>query len=234
MLYRSQVDDVVIYRSPALDALGVPHGFGTRHGDDRAIAGALGLAERAWVTVRQVHGDAVHVEDQPPTDDAPLPRCDADAIVLRRADAVARVLTADCVPILLASDDGRVVAAVHAGWRGVVAGVLGRAVEALGSSFVAAVGPCIGVGAFEVGEEVAERFEPTFVRRGVGPRPHVDLRSAVAAQLAELGAVQIDTTDRCTVEHEAAFFSHRRDVTHRGASTTGRMASVIGPRVPGA
>lgn len=233
MLYRSQIDDVVVYRSPVLDALGVPHAFGTRQGDDRAIAAALGVGGRAWVTVRQVHGVAVYIEEHTqasagPTDDATLPRCDADAIVLRRPGAVARVLTADCVPVLLASPDSRSVAAVHAGWRGLVSGVIERAVEALGGPFVAAVGPCIGVGQFEVGEEVAERFDPRFVRRDLGPRPHVDLRAAARAVLEGLGALQVDTTDRCTADHGAEFFSHRRDVTRRGAETTGRMASVIG------
>jgi hypothetical protein len=229
MLYRSPIDDVVIYRSPALDALGIPHGFGTRQGDDRAIAQALGIGERAWVTVRQVHGHAVYVEDHAPAGDPALPRCDADAIVLHRPDGVARILTADCVPILLASTDGRSVAAVHAGWRGLVSGVIAEAVDALAKPFVAAVGPCIGVNRFEVGEEVAERFDPRFVRRDLGPRPHVDLRAAAHAIVRDLGARQIDTTDRCTAGDEADFFSHRRDVTRRRAQTTGRMASVIGP-----
>jgi hypothetical protein len=230
MLYRSPIDDVVVYRSPVLDALDVPHGFGTRFGDDRAIAKALGIGDRAWVTVRQVHGHDVYIEDHAPAaDDAELPRCDADAIVLHRPGAVARILTADCVPILLASTDGRSVAAVHAGWRGLVSGVIAEAVDALAKPFVAAIGPCIGVNRFEVGQEVAERFDPRFVRRDLGSRPHVDLRAATHAIVHDLGARQIDTSDRCTAHDEADFFSHRRDVTWRGAETTGRMASVIGP-----
>lgn len=231
MLYRAVMGDVVVYRSPVLDALGVPHGFGTRQGDGPAIADALGMAGRKFVTVRQVHGKAVHLEDDGDSAAKELhgPRCDADAVVLNRPDAATRILTADCVPILLASTDGRSVAAVHAGWRGLVSGVIEEAVEVLASPYVAAIGPCIGALQFEVGEEVAQRFEPRFVRRDLGPRPHVDLRGAAHAALQALGAIQIDTTDRCTVEHEAEFFSHRRDVTHRGAQTTGRMASVIGP-----
>lgn len=228
MLYRSQIDDVVIYRSPVLDALDVPHGFGTRQGDDRAIAKALGLDTRTWVTVRQVHGHAVYIEDHAPAGEAQLPRCDADAIVLRRPGTVARILTADCVPILLASMDGGSVAAVHAGWRGLVSGVVQEAVDALAGPFVAAIGPCIGVARFEVGQEVAQQFDPRFVRRDLGSRPHVDLRAATHALLHDLGARQIDTTDRCTAHHHDAFFSHRRDVTQRGAESTGRMASVIG------
>ncbi len=219
----------MIYRSPVLDALGVPHGFGTRAGDDRAIAAAVGVSQRQWVTVRQVHGRAVHVESDGLAELAELPRCDADAVVLRdRPARVTRILTADCLPILLASSDGRSVAAVHAGWRGLVSGVIESAVAEFGGAFVAAIGPSISVAHFEVGDEVAEQFEAEFVRREPGHRPYVDLPGAAYAVLVGLGAQQIDTTDRCTYAHEAEFFSHRRDVTHRGAPTTGRLASVIG------
>jgi len=228
MLYRWEHAGVVAYRSPVLDALNVPHAFGTRQGDDQAIAKALGLDDRVWVTVRQVHGKAVHVEDHKPLADSSGPRCDADAVVLSRSDAVTRIITADCVPILLASKDGKTVAAIHAGWRGLVSGVITTAVNTLSANFVAAIGPCIGVKRFEVGEEVAERFDQRFVRRDLGSRPHVDLRAATHAVLYDLGASQIDTTDQCTAENIDTFFSHRRDVTQRGQETTGRMASVIG------
>ena len=227
MLYRWEHEGVVVYRSPVLDALDIPHGFGTRQGDDKAIAKAIDLSDRAWVTVHQVHGHAVHYEDHEPLTDR-QPRCDADAVVLKRPDAVTRVVTADCVPVLLAATDGSAVAAVHAGWRGLLSGVIGDAVDTLASGFVAAIGPCIGVNRFEVGEDVAEKFDPRFVRRDLGSRPHVDLRAATYAMLQRLGAQQIDTTDRCTAEHEDEFFSHRRDVTQRQLESTGRMASVIG------
>lgn len=226
MLYRWANEGVVVYRSWLLDELGVPHAFGTRQGDDQAIAAAIGLAGRLLVTVRQVHGHTVHQEDQAPVSDT-LPRCDADAVVLTRPDAVTRILTADCVPILFASTDGKAVAATHAGWRGLLSGVIEQTVDTLASPFIAAIGPCISVNRFEVGEEVAEQFDPRFVRRGLGSRPHVDLRAAVYEALQRLGAKEIDTTDRCTAHHEEEFFSHRRDVTHRGDETTGRMASVI-------
>lgn len=226
MLYRWEHDGVVVYRSPVLDALDLPHGFGTKQGDDRAIAGALGLGERQWVRVRQVHGHAVHLSQSSVGNRL----CDADAVVLRDAGQVTRILTADCVPILLAAADRSVVAAVHAGWRGLLSGVVAEAVDAMETRFVAAIGPCISARRFEVGEEVAERFDPRFVRRDLGSRPHVDLRAAVHEMLHDLGAQQIDTTDRCSAEHEDEFFSHRRDVTQRQLESTGRMASVIGMR----
>ena len=230
MLYRWERDGVVVYRSPVLDGVGVPHAFGTRLGDADAIAGVLGCSAYERVIVRQVHGQAVYIDsaaEGAPAERTEAPRCDADAVVVRRPGALARILTADCVPILLATTDGRAVAAVHAGWRGLVAGVIQAAVAALDAPFVAAVGPAISAAHFEVGDEVADQFEPRFVQRGPGPRPHVDLPAAACSVLNSSGAELIDATDRCTYADEA-FFSHRRDVTHRGAGTTGRMASVIG------
>jgi len=142
------------------------------------------------------------------------------------------VRVADCVPVLLASGDGRVVSAVHAGWRGVAAGVVSEAVQAMrrlgASDIVAAVGPCIGVNHFEVGQEVAEAFDSAglrpCVRRDGWPKPHIDLSSAVAWQLREAGveSSRIDRTDRCTFAHADEFFSHRRD-----HGRTGRQAALI-------
>lgn len=228
MLYRWEQAGVVLYRSPVLDQLAIPHGFGTKHGDEHTIAEALHLADRAWVRVRQVHGQAVYLPEKGDSPRFSQSACDADAVVLRDPGQVTRILTADCVPILLAATDGSAVAAVHAGWRGLLSGVVAQAVDALETSFVAAIGPSIGVKRFEVGQEVAERFDQRFVRRDLGSRPHVDLRAAVHALLHDLGAQQIDTTDRCTAEHEDEFYSHRRDVTQRQLESTGRMSSVIG------
>lgn len=226
MLYRWEHQGVIAYRSPLLDAIGVPHAFGTRLGDDAALAQALAIADRDWVRVRQVHGRAVHVEQSQAS--IPSMPCDADAVVLAEPTQVTRMLTADCVPVLLASTDGKRVAAVHAGWRGLVAGVIEAAVTALDTPCVAAIGPCMSARHFEVGVEVAQQFAPAFVRYNLGPKPHVDLRAAAKAILAKQGVQQIDMTDRCTYEHGDEFFSHRRDVTHRGNDTTGRMSSVIG------
>jgi hypothetical protein len=130
------------------------------------------------------------------------------------------------------------VAAVHAGWRGVIAGVLPAAVAKLAEvggcgagELVAAVGPCIGFEHFEVGPEVLEAFVGRFgsdapIRR-VGEKGRVDLIESVRRQLIEAGldGERIDTTDRCTFRDADEFFSHRRD---RGV--TGRMAAFIGAR----
>jgi hypothetical protein len=139
---------------------------------------------------------------------------------------------------LIASEDGSVVAAIHAGWRGVIAGVVPHAVTKMRAddmrvdSLIAAVGPCIGFDAFEVGVEVVEQFEQGFgssriCRRTLDGKSRVDLRAAIALQLARTGISQdrIDTTDRCTFRDCEEFFSHRRD---RGI--TGRMAALIAPK----
>lgn len=253
------------YASPLLEAAGVPHGFSTRLGgvspapfdslnlgisrdsdlkDDRAnilenyrrFALACGCAgrERCWVS--QVHGAAV--ADAAASCGAFESGRQADALVTDHPGRVISVKYADCVPILLASSDGRAVAAVHAGWRGIVAGVVPAAIERLSgragepSRLIAAIGPCIGLEAFEVGPEVLTAFEDVFgpgapLRRHDTGKGQIDLRRAVQLQLMSAGLreEQIDGTDRCTFRDADEFFSHRRE-----GPATGRMAALIGPR----
>jgi hypothetical protein len=124
---------------------------------------------------------------------------------------------------------------VHAGWRGIVAGVVPHAVAAVGGDLLAAIGPCISAEHFEVGEEVATAFEEaglgSAISRRPGPKPHIDLRAAVRQQLiaADVHDRDIDTTTACTYGDAADYFSHRRDVAHQHLPTTGRMAAVIAP-----
>ena len=254
---------VVVYRSRQLSAAGVGHAFSTRVGgvsgppfdtlnlgnpngvavqDDAAniaenyarLMAAAGLAGRRRHWTWQVHGPAVVVAGPGHVDS-----CQADALVTADAGRAVSVRSADCCPVLLSTADGRAVAAVHAGWRGAVAGVVSAAVRSLcevagvgADAVVAAVGPCIGVAAFEVGPEVlaafAQRFGADTVRRdGPDGKGHADLPEAVRRSLVSAGvsADWIDTTDRCSHRDVDEFFSHRRD---RGV--TGRMAAVIGPR----
>ncbi|MFT3684639.1 MAG: polyphenol oxidase family protein [Phycisphaerales bacterium] len=207
----------------------VPHGFSTRCGgvsegmfaslnfgnpgelplDDRDSAGNIernfrrllgvtGASGRRLIEVHQVHGSAVDVVTKDrPRGTGPDPK--ADAIVTDDPSVVLAVRTADCLPALLASGDGRVVAVVHAGWRGVMAGIVPNTLTAMAQlgakDIVAAVGPCISGEAFEVGEEVAAEFERVFnpetlvvLRRPQWAKPHVDLKRAVFMQLAAGGA----------------------------------------------
>jgi YfiH family protein len=146
------------------------------------------------------------------------------------------VRIADCCPVLLATANARAVAAIHAGWRGAVGGVIAAAVSKLRSiadvqpsNLLAAIGPCIGFDAFEVGPEVLAEFEKVFtteapIRHDGNGKGHVDLPSACKTQLLRAGLKigNIDTTDRCTYRDADEFFSHRRD---RGV--TGRMSALI-------
>lgn len=244
----------MLERSAALSALApsIVHGFtdrqgghsqgrfaslnlGARWGDDpeavrrnlEAVAGAAGF-DPAWlVSVRQVHGAAVLRAGEVGEGS------EADALWCHRDDGpcVVGVLTADCVPVLLADREGEAVAAVHSGWRGTVAGVVTQTVRTLADAgipparLVVAIGPCIELAAFEVGEEVAAQFDETFVERGRWPKPHVDLVGVVRAQLRAAGvpAAAIERVGSCTHANPERYFSFRRD----GAGI-GQMMSFIG------
>lgn len=206
-----------ILRSPLLEASRFPHGFPTREVPDADLFGALGT--RAIVQVTQVHG-AVAALGREATREYP-----ADALVGRSGEEAVGVRVADCVPVLVADAASGDVAAIHAGWRGVVAGVVDAGVKLLGGrDLVAAIGPCIGPCCFEVGAEVAEQVG--FVARRVGDKAFVDLRAAVRAQLRALGLpdARIEDVAGCT-RHELRFHSFRRD-----GKGSGRMLAAIAPR----
>ncbi len=202
------------------------------------LLGAIGRTGFPVATVRQVHGNQTvvippEVAEQP----AILARqfsgqiC-ADAVICRTKGVLCAIRTADCVPILLADIDGQMAAAVHAGWRGVMANIIGGVIATMTTAGIpphriaAAVGPAIGAAAFEVSPEVAESFIQAGLSHTVitGPgRPHIDLAGSVASQLCAAGIVNIDSSNLCTAKHPDYFFSHRRD-----KGITGRMMAVIG------
>jgi len=133
------------------------------------------------------------------------------------------LLTADCLPVAIArqSDDNPALAVLHVGWRGLLEGIVGSGVAALGGGrFAAAIGPGIGPCCYEVGNEVAEpftrRFGPEVVSEG-----RLDLWRAAELALTEAGSREVERTDLCTFCHPELFFSHRRD---RG--TTGRQGVI--------
>lgn len=210
------------------------HGFSTRRtGDfldwpaDDEISSAFGADGCGFgsATLRQVHSDRWVRADGPFAGNRP----EADAVVTNRPGVLVGVRTADCVPVLLVDPARHTVAAVHAGWRGVAAEVLPKAVRALASEFgsrpadvEAVVGPGIGACCFEVGEEVASRFSNEFVRRD-RPRPHVDLVSALERQLGNAGVSSVAACGECTSCGVDRYFSHRAE---RGKA--GRMLAVAG------
>lgn len=205
--------------------------MGGRWGDDpaavaenlRRVGAAGGFSPERLRRARQVHGAAVLYAGEV------VEGSEADAVWVRRGDGlVAGVMTADCVPILLVDRAGSVAAAVHSGWKGTVADIAGAAVRTLPvdpSQLLAAIGPCIEVAAFEVGEEVAAQFEPVFVRRDGFIKPHVDLVAMVTAQLVAAGvpAGAIERVGGCTYSDPRRYFSYRRD----GAGI-GQMLAFVG------
>lgn len=192
-----------------------------------AVAGDLPVSRVA--VVNQVHGARVIVVEAPGGPVTPLG--DADALVTTQDDVVLAIRVADCVPIVVAGP--RAIAAIHAGWRGVVADVVGAAIAAMRASgddgpWVAAVGPHASAAAYEVGDEVVAGLLGAGIPRATAVagtsargRARVDLGASVAWQLRRAGVGHVAATGGCTVS-EARFFSHRRD-----GDTTGRMAALI-------
>lgn len=187
-----------------------------------ALASVLGPEVRVgWL--EQMHGCAVaHL------DTATAPAAADAAITHTRALACA-VLVADCVPILLCAADASEVAAVHAGWRGLAAGVIARAVAAFAvhpGRLLAWIGPCIGAARYRVGDELRERFvaiEPRDAAWFHRHRGHwyCDLHGLSASRLEHAGVGAIYGTRRCVYREAAHFYSYRRD------GVTGRMAGLI-------
>ncbi|QOC22977.1 peptidoglycan editing factor PgeF [Wenzhouxiangella sp. AB-CW3] len=177
-------------------------------------------AAPAWL--RQVHGtDVVHVGDW-------HEGIEADGAWTDRPGEVAAVLTADCLPVLMADRGGSVVAAVHAGWRGLAAGVLERAVSMLpvpSDTLYAWIGPAICADCYQVGEEVRAAMlagDPAAAAgfRGDGDRWRADLKALAALRLGRQ-SVQVHDCGRCTHCEPETFYSFRRD------GVTGRIASLI-------
>ena len=160
-----------------------------------------------------------------------------DGLVTDRPGLLLTTISADCALVLLADAEAGIVGACHSGWRGTVAEVVAHtvaAMQALGAEparMRAYVGPCISAEAFEVGEEVAAQFgEKHVVRRPDWPRPHVDLRGAVAAQLRTAGVpeAQAEVDAACTASDLDRFYSYRAE-----GGTAGRLIGFIGRRSEG-
>lgn len=209
----------------------------TIRANQATVAAAIRASSRQLVEVHQVHGSNVLVVRAGAPAHAGPNDTRADALITDDPTRLIAVRVADCTPILLSSDDGRFVGAVHAGWRGVISGVLPHtiaAMRAVGSHDIhAAIGPCIGAAHFEVGPEVAAEFTRCFGERTPHVRSHasqsgkflVDLQGALAEQARFAGVVALDILPLCTFTLPELFFSHRRD-----AGRTGRMMAMIGPR----
>ena len=184
----------------------------------------LGL-KQAIPWLNQVHGTAVHVHQC-----GEHTSVAADACISRTPGLACAVLTADCLPILLCTKDGSAVAAVHAGWRGLLAGVIEACVEqfAPANEIAAYLGPAIGAAAFEVGPELRAAFlahDPRSViafKPGMGDRLFANLALLARQRLQNLGIKSTTESGRCSYSEADLFYSHRR-----AGPSTGRFASLI-------
>ncbi len=187
------------------------------------ISGYFGFPDLKLCMAKQVHGRQVVYTDKPGL------AGEADGLVTDRPGLAVGVLVADCAALLLADSVNKVVAAVHAGWRGAIAGIIPEAVrqmEKIGAEpdlIQAYISPCISMEAFEVGEEVASQFPDRFVDRS-GRKPHVDLQGYIYEEMLKNGisgpSVIRDTA--CTFHNEKLLHSHRRD-----GFRSGRMLGVV-------
>jgi polyphenol oxidase len=256
-------DPLPLLVSERLKNAGFAHGFSTRAGgvsappydsldfailrdatalreNQRRLAAAVGFDPGRLYQAKQVHGPSLLVAEGDP---AAMLAQEADALVGEPGSGAAvAVRVADCVPVLVADPATGRVAAVHAGWRGVVADVVGGAVERLArggagdaSRFLAAIGPCIGPCCFEVGADVGETIVRATTRDAIARRDDargkvfVDLRAGVRGQLRALGLADAaieDVPDRspagCTRCDAQRFYSYRRD-----GDASGRLVGVI-------
>jgi len=178
-------------------------------------------AEPVWL--QQVHGVQVLKADS--SENSPV----ADASYTNQSGVVCAVLTADCLPVLFCGDQGRIIAAAHAGWRGLLAGVLEQTLKSMACREVTAwLGPAIGPEQFEVGEDVREAFvsqNPANAAAFIAlenTKWLADIYHLARIELGKFGVAQIYGGGLCTVSDSRRFFSYRRD-----GAATGRMASLI-------
>lgn len=183
----------------------------------------LGLPNAGIATGGQVHSNTIAVVDSPGH------HPETDGLITTASDIFLGILVADCAAILLADRKNKIIAALHAGWRGAVSHILPKALERmnqLGSEYQhieAYISPCISLEKFEVGDEVAEQFPETFVDRANYRKPHVDLQGYLRQQLRDFGvsdqAITVD--DRCTMS-DSELYSFRRQKYE-----SGRMMALI-------
>ena len=223
----------------------VHHFFGTRQhtlkqdvGIGIPVQGVQGAAPSAWtLSVKQVHGTEALVVDRA------LSSTDRflgswDALVTNQPGVMVAVRTADCVPILMHDPSHGVVAAIHAGWRGAVGGIVSKTLALLEARFGShpqqvrlSIGPSAGMCCYEVDEPVLECLRqgvPSWgkvVRLGSGGKAKLNLKGLIKEQALAYGVtpLAITTVNLCTICHEELFFSYRRE-----GKVNGTMVSAIG------
>lgn len=155
---------------------------------------------------------------------------DCDGIITIQKGIALAIQVADCAAVLLCDKEHQIIAAVHAGWRGAVGGIVPKAVELMlkkganPENIQAFISPCISLNKFEVGDEVAQKFPDSFVDSNSFSKPHVDLDSFIRWQLTEHGVLKmnIENSTACTFSNENEFYSYRREGVN-----SGRMMAII-------
>jgi YfiH family protein len=222
---------------------GVRHFFGTRrHADSLALEAGVparhSLAKgHGWLlSVKQVHGTDALVVDRPLTESDQFPG-GWDALVTDQPGVTVAVRTADCVPVLVHDPGRRVVAAIHAGWRGAVAGIVPKTMELMASRFGSmrldlrvSIGPSAGPCCYEVDDPVLEHLRSglpdwqSVLRDYRGHKARLDLKALIRRQVEELGvsALSVSAVNLCTICNHQLFYSYRRE-----GRVTGTMVSGI-------
>ena len=209
--------------------------LGFSSGDDREIVlenrkiffGGLGIDENDIATSKLIHGNKVLVAN------GPVHAEGYDAVITNTAGVFVVVSIADCTPVLIYDTKNKAVAAIHAGWRGTVSGIVSETLNAMqkeygtrGEDCLAFIGACIGESAFEVGEEVAVQFDSVFKRFDEEKKKYfVNLKAANKKQLTDVGVLSqnVEVSEYCTVLNNDLFYSYRKE-----KGKTGRMLVVIG------
>jgi len=254
------MSDLLPVTHPLLEGAGVHHGFFTRRGgvstgifeglnaglgssdapqavieNRRRIAAAMGGGPDDLAACYQIHSAIARVADGPWQGDRP----EGDAVVTATSGVICGILTADCAPVLLADPHAGVVAAVHAGWKGALGGVIHSAVAAMASlgarpgRTVAVIGPCIAQASYEVGTDFMDRFthhdpgsDRFFAQGPAAEKRLFDLPAFVLWRLQQAGVGEAAWTGHDTCTDEALFFSNRR-AFQRGEPDFGRLMSTI-------
>jgi YfiH family protein len=186
-----------------------------------------GISEHNLASAKQIHGKEILFAESAGKAEG------YDAIITNKKNIFVSAATADCTPVLIYDSKTKAVAAIHAGWRGTVLQIVSETLLRMKEEFgteakncFAFIGACISECSFEVGEEVAEKFEPAFVRWDEAKKKHfVDLKKANKKQLLDFGIPesQVEVSEDCTVLNNEKYFSYRKE-----KGKTGRMISVIG------
>lgn len=217
-----------------MNTLDSPHNV---EGNRNILARHFGIEQGNLVTVNQVHGDDILVIDEANPDFSHFLKLECDGIITNQPDVMIGICVADCIPILLLDPVRRVVAALHAGWKGTAAGIARKGVEAFVKLFnsdprdiMAAVGPGIGQCCYEVDAPVMEAFAKggqdtaLFTRESGEGKYRFDLSAANHHQLMWAGVPEanIESANLCVSCNKDLFFSYRRD-----GGETGRQMGFI-------